>query len=112
MYLSSDYSTQEVNRMSVYDSRAARGAVVLDEKVPGWDEKINLDTLNIYSINCCILSQLFGSYYPGELGFSCYKPKEIEDCGFTYCGGSEDPDAEKMVEITAAWKRLILARRS
>lgn len=41
------------------------GAKLLDEVMPGWAEKINLDTLNMDLRARCILGQLFGNYSVG-----------------------------------------------
>ena len=45
--------------------RVARGAALLDEKVPGWRERINLDTFAISSCERCILGQVYGYYATG-----------------------------------------------
>jgi hypothetical protein len=38
---------------------AARGAALLDERMPGWANKVDLGRLNLYSTSECVLGQLF-----------------------------------------------------
>lgn len=48
--------------MSVAE-RVARGAALLDLKVPGWAGRINLHTLDMDHCYLCVLGQLFGFYW-------------------------------------------------
>lgn len=46
-------------------ARAARGAALLDEKILGWAERIDVDRLRIDDPFSCILGQLFsGNFLP------------------------------------------------
>ena len=45
--------------------RVNKGAALLDEKHPGWREKINIDKFDIDHCNFCVLCQLYGSYFNG-----------------------------------------------
>jgi hypothetical protein len=47
------------------ESRVARGAALLDERLPGWDGLIDLGRLSLSSPCNCILGQTWG-----ESGFS------------------------------------------
>jgi hypothetical protein len=38
---------------------AANGATLLDERMPGWHDKIDLDRLDLASEKTCVLGQLF-----------------------------------------------------
>jgi hypothetical protein len=49
----------------VIAERVARGAALLDARVPGWVDKVNEDTLNIRSMGDCVLGQVFGAYWIG-----------------------------------------------
>ena len=53
-------------------SAVKRGRALLDEKRPGWRERIDEKTLNMAEGEHCILGQLEGSYEKGkgELGLS------------------------------------------
>ncbi|GAA2938096.1 hypothetical protein [Streptomyces enissocaesilis] len=57
-----------------YAARVAKGAALLDEKKPGWENQIALDTLNISDGTCCVTAQLsgVGSWITGmnQLGLS------------------------------------------
>jgi hypothetical protein len=46
-------------------SRVERGAALLDAQSPGWEKKIDPGTLDISSIDNCVLGQVYGSYGNG-----------------------------------------------
>ncbi|MGW4128017.1 hypothetical protein [Amycolatopsis japonica] len=46
-------------------TRVRRGVALLDEKVPGWHQRIDVEELVISSSEHCILGQLFGLYSAG-----------------------------------------------
>lgn len=95
------------------DVRARRGAIVLDEQVPGWTNRVDLDRLRMSSVHNCVLGQVFGGYLTGvtALGVSA-------DVVFT-----DWPNAESVIlgfngagadfgRLDEAWKELILERRA
>lgn len=43
-----------------YAARIAKGAALLDEKRPGWERLLDLDTLDIRSGDHCVTAQLSG----------------------------------------------------
>jgi hypothetical protein len=45
--------------------RVERGAAWLDRHRPGWEQRINLDTLRLENCALCVLGQEFGSFYAG-----------------------------------------------
>ena len=45
-----------------------RGARLLDEKVPGWYRRVNLETLHMRDCSLCMLGQLFGHDVETALG--------------------------------------------
>jgi hypothetical protein len=53
-------------------ARVAAGAVFLDGRMPGWAERIDLDSLNLMDDCYCVLGQLGGCYHAvvTELGLS------------------------------------------
>lgn len=109
--------------MATITERVARGAALLDEKLPGWVERIDLDKLNLFDDERCVIGQLF-TYDPTseseafEVGafdlfgldysFNANAPALIEH------GFSDRSDVELAIfaELTAEWKRVILARRA
>ena len=99
--------------MSTVTERVARGAALLDEKIPGWDSRIDLDVLDIDSCAQCILGQVFAaesSYYPVARGFGAgidelgLDDSVIEDLGF------DDTDG-LITQVSAEWRRVITERR-
>lgn len=43
---------------TVIDPRVRRGAELLDERMPGWADRIDLDKFNLASGHCCVRGQL------------------------------------------------------
>jgi hypothetical protein len=90
-------------------ARVAAGASLLDQAAPGWEDRINLDRLNIASGTQCILGQLYGMYDRGQdvlrdRGYLDQGPS-LALLGFT--AGYPNTGAG----LKAAWKEAILARR-
>ena len=48
-----------------FETQARKGAELLDQHMPGWEDQIDLATLDGVSTNDCILGQLFGHYFDG-----------------------------------------------
>lgn len=100
--------------MKVSD-KIRRGMSLLDEKVPGWRERIDLDTLDMH--HNCILKQLFGNYREGlaKLGLG-HKWAEgivqsdgyaVSEYGFTILCDDDVPIQRRFVDLTARWKRQL-----
>lgn len=103
--------------------RVARGAALLDEKLPGWDKDINLDRLDLSSSCRCVVGQLFVSnrlarvarllgetltpYAGGLITLGLGLDGEDYDYGF-----DKADEAGNYELLTAEWERLILARRA
>lgn len=88
------------------------GVRLLDQKVPGWDRRIDLDRLDMsYPFNhrpaskCCVLAQLFGSYVEGLIALGQHSGAGL---GFNY----EDGGNYSYRDLDAAWTAEILSRRS
>lgn len=43
-----------------YAARVSKGMALLDEKLPGWTDRINLETLDVSSGTHCVAAQLSG----------------------------------------------------
>lgn len=91
-----------------------RGAAVLDDKIPGWESKINTDELYLGSCEACVLGQLFGDYATGttEFGF------EVDDDGGVSHAAVEwatehgfETDGWGYEPLTVAWRELISERK-
>lgn len=52
------------------ESRIDCGAALLDQRVPGWADRVSLERFDIRSDRRCVLGQLYGDYDTGlhELG--------------------------------------------
>jgi hypothetical protein len=87
--------------------RVAAGAALLDERVPGWHDAIDVDRLDIDSPTQCVLGQLYGDYLAGEDALS-----ELADSwssAVSYGFVERDVDGD---ELTDAWRALIEQRQT
>lgn len=95
----------------VYD-RVQRGAAWLDEKIPGWEQQIDLDLLDVGSVENCILGQL-GHGRVGSMAEECL----CRACG--HLGArlgfeAEGDHSQRYAEygrLTIAWDAVITWRR-
>lgn len=104
--------------------RVAQGAALLDIKQPGWEHRIDLDTLDIQTSTTCVLGQVFcGEDDPYEYGADyllLHDAVENPDApvmvahGFDAPDSLHDPDVEATpwTDLTAEWRRVILQRRA
>jgi len=91
--------------------RVRAGIKLLDEKVPGWRNRINVHTLDIKRSDNCVLGQVFGSYHAGltVLGISCVQSIDfgfnIPELAYQYF----DIDKVRMeaMELTELWKKTL-----
>jgi hypothetical protein len=116
------------------ETRVAQGVALLDEKLPGWDERIDLDNLELDNTCNCILGQEF-CHHPdvdmeddgNDEGWPAASPFDIgvrelfDAVRFTnpeHAARSHGFDASspsmpgEFDTLTAEWKRVILARRA
>jgi hypothetical protein len=102
--------------MSTIAERVARGAALLDEREPGWWERIDLGRLDLSSPCRCVLGQLNTDldrpYFPKWTDILERFGVGLRDeftHGFNVGGGGTDA---QFANLTAAWRELIEARRS
>jgi hypothetical protein len=86
------------------------GAELLDHVSPGWEEEIDLDSLDLASYPRCILGQLFGSFETGYADLSeclglVYEQLDCDLFGFEISGLADYAD------LTEDWRTLITDRR-
>ena len=101
--------------MLTVTERVANGVRLLDEKLPGWEKRVNLTTLEISSCKKCVLGQVFGYFSTGILSTTVLAANH----GFGCCESLGDgpfsqfhPRREAaFAALTAEWKRVILERR-
>lgn len=84
--------------MNVYETRAAEGAALLDRAVPGWESRIDLETLDISCPRNCIIGQLLGWI----TGLKVLGVNRIALTPNGFAGGRHQ---------TTAWRELITERR-
>lgn len=97
--------------MTTVAERVDRGAAWLDRTFADWEDKIDVDNIEIRSSSGCIIGQLFGGWHQGfdhwlgsdrflahSLGFVCCA-RGTESCG----------DVDK---LNQAWRDYVIARRS
>ena len=95
--------------MSTIAKRVARGAALLDEKQPGWWQRIDLGALDIYSCHFCVLGQL-RAFDGEELDFDPdYGFDAPEFPGFL---SNHSARMQSYADLTAAWCELIESRRA
>lgn len=99
--------------------RVARGVALLDEKHPGWWERIDVDRLNLRSGCNCVLGQTWDGDYAGSSTaymhhLDALLPEEsYRDYEFGFDAEAEDGEEQddEYDALTAEWRRVILARR-
>lgn len=88
-------------------SRAERidaGIAMLDDNYPGWENRIDLDLLDVRSLNC-VLGQVYGSYMRGKRLLNVVE--DADQCGFDICIDAD----ESYADLTSEWRRRIEQRR-
>lgn len=69
------------------EQRVRNGAELLDAKRPGWHMEIELDMLDIDSVDHCILGQLYGSWAEGTRDLGIAADREAQSAnGFDLTG--------------------------
>jgi hypothetical protein len=103
------------------ESRVAAGAAWLDERVPGWTDRVALSYLNINSPFSCVLGQVYETEgrAAGVNGFYYVQRELMRNdnemaiaLGFNASKGEYEDRAAEMPVLTEAWCRLILAKRA
>lgn len=98
--------------MNTIAERVAAGAAFLDEREPGWVDRIDPRRLDIADCSRCVLGQLFGAYVNGLDWMHDVAPHVDQlELGFMFADGSEDAELDDAEGLTTEWLRVILARR-
>jgi hypothetical protein len=95
-------------------ARVARGAALLDEREPGWWQRIDLDRLDLRSPCRCVLGQLHGNYYPAADRMFGGDDRKVESAAIAHGFDSVGviPPYTEYDALDAAWRDLITARRA
>jgi len=105
----------------VFEEQIAKGAALLDEKWPGWENVISLDTLDIGSSCDCIIGQLYpGQEFPAvtynvfPIGDLMSRVCKMREYGFaTDCHGLNYVERDLMyADLTDEWVECINERRA
>lgn len=107
-----------------YEARVAKGIALLDQKVPGWPDRIDLEQLSISSGTHCVTAQVSGVFnYTVGMRMLDLEEGLCNTGSYTQHGFQvEDSDAPGMPEdyytvegyttLNAIWKREIGARQA
>ncbi|WP_095511485.1 hypothetical protein [Rubrivirga marina] len=101
-------------------ARAARGAALLDDRDPGWADRVDPGSLHLSDGEACVLGQLWGEYRQGlgrarVLDFSSAPGRFVSpvDLGFQAVGDLGDAaEALDYTFLTRAWRDEVTARRA
>lgn len=85
-----------------YAERIAKGAVFLDERQPGWRRRVDLDKLDLFSLDDCVLGQVYGGSRGVTKAGVNYNPHLAFDAVL------ED---DNFIELGNAWRQYIEATR-
>ncbi len=94
--------------------RIAKGIQLLDKKVPGWCEKVDLKMLKLGSLQFCVLGQVFAKEAKRSRtyisGYGYGRERLFADEAADVYGFDTHSEAgEQYFPLTLAWKRAIRA---
>jgi hypothetical protein len=87
------------------------GAELLDHVSPGWEEEIDLDSLDLASCTRCILGQLFGIFDIGDLELAECLGVVEDELDLDFFGFSVNGLPDDYADLTEDWRTLITDRR-
>lgn len=111
-----DVLTERASAQWDAETRVERGAALLDDRHPGWWDRIDLDHLTMSSPCMCIIGQVLGDYFRVDM-LGLGTEAEAEDHGFNTASvpfspphgpAASDRDYELLAE---EWRSSILSRR-
>src|SRR6266567_688106 len=97
---------EEVSSMFM-EEEARRGVALLNERRPGWEDRINLNILDMTCGNFCVLGQEFGDWRIGKgvLGLANGWEDDVA-CGFNLPDRDRAPTHEGYVVILQQYRML------
>lgn len=98
--------------MTAVAERVAKGAAFLDERTPGWWQRIDLSSLDMDDADQCVFGQVCGPYHESAIEIFGNNWGAPAAHGFNAEGG-ERTYAEwafEIAELDAEWRRAIAAR--
>lgn len=94
---------------SPFAERAARGAAMLDRRVPGWHRRIALDRLAMDSCDRCILGQVF-SHFSDGLRILYREEPDRANRSFAPDYGFMALSNDGYAKLAACWRAEVTAR--
>lgn len=88
--------------------RVHKGIEFLNQKNPGWHQRIDTDKLDINSIHSCILGQLYGSYMDGIYELWPEGDNDAKEYGLTLWGVDLSSDFDT---LTRLWRYAVIKIR-
>lgn len=89
--------------------RVARGVKLLDKRMPGWDNRIDLYRLDMEDYRHCVLGQLYGAYHRGIYSLFGQKARRLYVIGTVY--GFTMYFSSEFGPLDEEWTRVITDRR-
>jgi len=110
--------TRDHDLITIPEVRA--GVMLLDKMKPGWEQKINVATLNLESSLLCVLGQVYGSYadglaalWPRSVGWDRWRSYDEWDHQ-AVLHGFEAPPGERgtrRMVLAQEWQRHVLRKQ-
>lgn len=102
----------------MFKNKVAKGAALMDKELPGWEQKIDLDRLDLGDFRCCIIGQAHPRQFYHEALHELFQTKNAiqlsQDHGFSV-DVHDLPLKEKdkrYALLTEEWKAYIQERRN
>jgi hypothetical protein len=92
-----------IHRLTPVRAKIARTVALLDQATPEWASRIDVETLNLYTSDRCVLGQVYGSYAQGAALLREQTGERITCCEYGLCEASA---------TTSEWAEIVAARVS
>jgi hypothetical protein len=97
--------------VSDYRANVEKGAAFLDERMPGWLDRVDVPNLDLGSCFRCVLGQLGGSYHDERLRLGLAYQESIE-LGFNVSALDNGiTEAREYASLTEEWQAYIKEAR-
>lgn len=113
----SEFYSEGLVETPLIRERVERGIAYLDRMTPGWDQRIDLEMLDMNSCTRCVLGQLYGDYEHGltKIGlrapYAAWMEAESTKAAVNY-GFFTRRGISRWDRLTELWRELLQARRS
>jgi hypothetical protein len=101
-----------VSTIDYIAARVARGAALLDEKRPGWEREIEIESIRMIDPCFCVLGQLYETYWDALEPFLGCSDKFVGNVIATERGFNADHDSGiGYLALQEEWVRVIKDRQ-